>query len=557
MSDHVNTIKVNVEGVIQEVEKGISLLELSRRFKHNNGLDILAAKVNNKIRDLHNRLQHDCTVKFVDLSSEDGNRIYKRSLFFILMKAVKELFPERKLSIRHSLSRGTYCEIHGIQPLTEADVKKIQEKMREIVRQEIPMVKHTVSLQEAREIFTRTGDFDKVSLLKHCDKEELNIYSCGSMANYLYGYMVPHTGYLKKFELMYYPIGFILRYPDHHSPYDIPPYVENRKLFQVINEYKRWGEILDVANVGSLNEMVTNGKAGELIRISEALHEKKIVYIADKIQENASNIKLVLISGPSSSGKTTFAQRLAIHLRVNGLKPVTISLDDYFVDREHTPVDEYGEPDFEALEAIDIDLFNEQLMHLIHGKKVEIPIFNFHLGRREPKGRNLQLVNNEIIIIEGIHGLNEKLTFSIPRKNKFKIYVSALTQLSRDNYNPNSTTDTRLIRRMVRDFNFRSNSPLETFKMWPSVRRGEMKNIFPFQEQADVMFNSALVYELSALKRYALPLLEQIDQSHEEYSEARRLISFLRYFLPLPQEEIDKIPNTSIIREFIGGNVLY
>ncbi|MDK2798460.1 MAG: uridine kinase [Clostridiales bacterium] len=560
MEKNCSTITINVIDPSKSlsskvsVAKGTSLLELTHLVQYNKGLDILAGKVDNKMKDLNFKLEEDSQVQFIDLSSEDGVRVYKRSLFFILMKAVKELYPQRKLKIRHSISRGTYCEIYGESPITEPDIKKIEEKMKEIVAQKIPMTKSIVPLKEAQQIFSQSGDYDKVSLLKHCKKETLSIYNCGDMVNYLYGYLVPHTGYIQKFELMYYAPGFILRYPDHHSPEEIPEFEENRKLFQIINEYKKWGEILNVSHVGSLNDIIAAGNAKDLIHISEALHEKKIAYIADMIRENAQDIKIVLISGPSSSGKTTFAHRLAIHLRVNGLKPVTISLDDYFVNREYTPRDENGEPDFEALEAIDIKLFNEHLNNLIKGKEVEIPIFNFHTGCRQPKGRKLQLKEDQIIVIEGIHGLNERLTLSIPRKNKFKIYVSALTQLSLDDYNPISTTDTRLIRRIVRDFNFRSNSALRTLEMWRSVRRGEIKNIFPFQEQADVMFNSALVYELAVLKNYALPLLEEIDRTQELYSEVRRLIDFLSYFIPI---STDDIPSTSIIREFIGGSSLY
>ncbi|WHH59069.1 nucleoside kinase [Petroclostridium sp. X23] len=547
-------IKVNLEQTQIEVKKGTTLLELGRLYKHDTPLDILAGKVDNKIKDLHYKLDNDCTVQFVDLSSGDGVRVYKRSLFFILKMAVRELYPDRKLSIRHSISRGTYCEIYGESSITEIEVHAIEEKMKSMISQEIPIYKNVITLEEAKEIFYKSEDYDKVSLLEHCKKDTISLYKCGDMSNYLYGYLVPHTGYIKKFDLMFYTPGFIIRYPDMHSPNDIPSFEESRKLFTVLDEYKRWGEILDVSHVGSLNKTIDSGGARDVIHISEALHEKKIAYIADMIEKGREDIKVVLISGPSSSGKTTFAHRLAIHLKVNGFKPVTISLDDYFVDREHTPIDEDGKPDFEALEAIDIQLFNKQLSMLINGQEVEIPIFNFHLGRREPHGRKLKLDNNQIAIIEGIHGMNEKLTASIPRKNKFKVYVSALTQLGLDNYNPISTTDTRLIRRMVRDYNFRSNSALRTLEMWGSVRRGETRNIFPFQEQADVMFNSALVYELSVLKKYAMPLLESIDRSCEFYSEARRLLDFLSYFLPI---EPDDIPTISIMREFIGGSSLY
>ncbi len=548
------SIHVSIDGEAKKAHKGITLLEVSKTIQKSENLDVLAAKVDNKIQDLRYKLEKDCKVEFIYLSSDDGSKIYKRSLFFILMKAAKELFPERKLSIRHSLSRGTYCELTGESQLQESEVNELENKMRDIVTRNTPIVRQTINVQEASKIFEETKDKEKISLLKYYNKETLSIYSCGSLESYLYGCLVPDTGYLKKFELMYYPEGFILRYPDQYSPIEIPAYEKNNKLFQVLNEYKRWGEILNVSHIGGLNEIIATGNAGDLIRVSEALHEKKIANIADMIKEKEEDLKIVLISGPSSSGKTTFAKRLAIHLRVNGLKPVNVSLDDYFVDREFTPKDENGEYDFEAVEAIDIALFNQHLGDLVKGKEVEIPTFNFHIGRREKKGKKLKLSEGGIVIIEGIHGLNERLTYSIPRKNKFKIYVSALTQLSRDGYNPISTTDNRLIRRMVRDFNFRSNSPLRTLKMWPSVRRGEMKNIFPFQEQADVMFNSALVYELAVLKDYVVPLLERIKPTSEYYSEARRLISFLRFFLPISPEEI---PNTSIMREFIGSSVLY
>lgn len=534
--------------------RGVTLLELLNLLKYKNDLDVLAGKVNNKIKDLNTVLEQDCTVEFIDLSSEDGVRVYKRSLFFVLIMAVKELYPDRKLSIRHSISRGTYCKLYGEQPMTETDVKRIHEKMKELIEQQVPIVKDSESIQKAKELFEKAGDHDKVELLKYCPKETLSLYTCKNMVNYLYGCLVPHTGYVKQFELMHYAPGFILRYPDKQSPHEVPPYEENRKLFEILAEHRRWGEILGVSDVGSLNEFIASGRQNEVIQISEALHEKKIGYIADLVKERVPDIKIALISGPSSSGKTTFAHRLAIHLRVNGLIPMTISLDDYFIDREHTPRDEFGKPDYEALEAIDVTMFNDHLSRLIQGEEVEIPIFNFHLGQREPQGRKLKIREGQIVIIEGIHGLNEKLTAAIPKQNKFKIYVSALTQLSLDHHNPISTTDTRLVRRMVRDFNFRSSSALRTFEMWPSVRRGEIKNIFPYQEQADVMFNSALPYELAVLKKYAVPLLEGVSASETDYSEARRLIDFLTYFLPV---EPDTVPPTSIMREFIGGSSLY
>lgn len=553
MAGNIEKINISIGDTSLSVEKGVSLMELSRLIKSEVSLDILAAKVNNKVRDLNFKILDDSDIEFIDITKTDGLLVYKRSLFLLMLKASQDLFPDKKLNIRHSLSRGTYCELNGTKTLEETDVKQLEDRMRQLARGKFPLIRRVVTIDEARNIFKEKGDTDRLRLLKYYDKETLSIYSLEDMTSYLYGYLVPDTGYLRSFELKYYNQGFILRYPDNYSPFEIPDYEENSKLFNVINEYKNWGEILGVADVSSLNEHISSGQSGDLIRVSEAFHEKKIVYIADIIKSKASQLKIVLISGPSSSGKTTFAERLAIHLRVNGLKPLTISLDDYFVERRYTPIDENGEPDFEALEAIDTTLFNEHLNLLISGEEVEVPKYNFNTGKRDSLGKRMKMASNGIIIIEGIHGLNEKLTYAIPRKNKFKIYISALTQLSKDYGTPISTTDTRLIRRMVRDYKFRSNPPIETLKMWHSVRRGEMKNIFPFQEQADVMFNSALVYELSVLKQYALPLLENIEEEHEQYSEARRLISFLSFFVPVGVEEI---PGTSIIREFVGGSQL-
>ena len=545
------TVKVGYNNKTIEVAKDSSILDFINKLDIQKDLDIIAAKVDNKIKDLHYKISNDCTIEFLDIRTDDGMRIYKRGLFFVLMKAVKQLFPRRVLNIRHSLGRGTYCEIYGADYLTKEDIETIQDRMCKIISENIPMISSTVSIDKAKQMFEKTGDYDKVSLLKHSDKNTLSIYNCGEMSTYLYGYLVPHTGYLKGFELMYYPPGFILRYPDKNSPDKIPEYEEQKKLFDVLNEHKRWAEILHVSHVGSLNEMIASGKINDLIHVSEALHERKIDYIADLIKKQSDDIRIILISGPSSSGKTTFAQRLAVSLKTNNLESFPISLDNYFVNREDTPLHDDGKPDFEALEAIDLKLFNEQLNDLLEGKKVKMPVYSFNDGCRKDEGIKVKLKDKQIMIIEGIHALNEKLTYFIPKKNKYKIYISALTQLSLDNYNPISTTDTRLIRRMVRDNKYRSNPAIGTLKMWDSVRQGEVKNIFPFQEEADIMFNSALIYELAILKDYAIPLLEGIDNTSEYYSEARRLIDFLSYFIPVSPENV---PSTSILREFIGGS---
>lgn len=556
MSDiDINLIKVTFpNGEEKNVPEGISLAELSKEYQKDFISTIIAAKVNNDIKELNFSLNESARVEFLDLTNDDGMRIYRRSLYFILIKAVNDLYPDSKVVISHTISKGIYCEIRGNKGIDEDVVKKIEARMWELVNAEIPFVKRVMSADEARELFEKSGRLDRYRAIEHRRKPYVTIYSCNGFDDYFYGYMAPHTGFIKKFTLKYYSPGLIMSYPEKCKPNDLPQFKEQKKLFNIFNEYKRWGHILDVENVGSLNNIIKAGQACDFIRISEALHEKKIAQIADMITNNENKKRVVLISGPSSSGKTTFAHRLAIQLRVNGLKPVTISLDDYFVDRELTPKDENGDYDFEALEAIDLELFNKHLSELVCGNEVEIPIFNFTNGCRESRGRKLKIDDNQLLIIEGIHGLNEKLTVSIPKESKFKVYVSALTSMNIDDHNRIPTTDTRLIRRIVRDFQFRGSTAINTLKRWPSVRRGEEKNIFPFQEEADVMFNSSLIYELCVLKTLAEPLLSEITQSYEEYSEARRLIEFLGYFLEIESKEI---PLNSIIREFIGGSCFY
>jgi len=536
------------------VPKGTTLLELSRRFASLHSEVIIAAKVNNDIRELTYELHSDCSVRFIDLTEEDGMRIYRRSLYFIFMKAANDLFPDRRVIISHAISKGLFCELRGDSELTPEEVRLIEKRMREIADQAIPFLKRELPLSEAEALFESSGRMDRYHAIEHRNRELVTIYDCGGMDDYFYGYMAPDTGYIKVFGLKYYQGGLIIRFPDKSAPRELPEFVEQEKLFNIYLEFKKWGRILEVENVGALNDIVKDGRAAEIIRISEALHEKKLASIADMISGSGHKKRIILVSGPSSSGKTTFAQRLSIQLRVNGLKPVTISLDDYFVNREETPRDENGEYDYEALEAIDVRLFNKQLNELISGREVELPIFNFATGSREPVGKKLQIGEDHVLIIEGIHGLNDKLTSEIPTDSKFKIYVSALTSMNIDDHNRIPTTDNRIIRRIVRDHQFRGSSAVSTIKRWPSVRRGEEKNIFPFQESADVMFNSAMMYELGVLKTYAEPLLREIDNSAEEYSEARRLIEFLSYFLPIDSKDV---PANSIIREFIGGSCFY
>lgn len=552
---NINTITIRFDGgKSAEVDAGTTLLELGNRYGEGCRSKIVAAKVNNEIKELSHAVYEDCKVTFVDLTDEDGMRIYRRSLYFILIKAAYDVLPERRVVISHSISKGLYCEIRGEKDLTEQEVSKIESRMRELVKAEIPFSKREVSLEEAKRICEKAGRMDRFHAVEYRNKPYVTLYECSGYIDYFYGYMVPHTGYIQVFDLKYYPPGLIVTFPEKSNPEQPPEFREQKKLFSVYMEHKHWLNILGVANVGALNNIIKSGQVCDLIRISEALQEKKVAQIADEIVSSKNRKRVVLISGPSSSGKTTFANRLSIQLRVNGVKPATISLDDYFVNRDCTPRDVTGDYDFEALEAIDIKLFNENLAALIQGEEVEIPVYNFASGCREKIGVKKRIQEDQLLVIEGIHGLNERLTASISRDSKFKIYVSALTSMNIDDHNRIPTTDSRLIRRIVRDHQFRGSSALNTIKRWPSVRRGEEKNIFPFQEEADTMFNSALIFELGVLKTLAEPLLAQIDNTSPDYSEARRLLEFLSYFLPIDSKEI---PMNSILREFIGGSCFY
>lgn len=543
------------DGTKEKYPAGISLLELSQKKQYLYKTLIVAAKVNMDLKELFYRLEEDARVNFLDLTSQDGIRIYQRSLIFVLIKAARDLFPERQLWVEHSLGRGIYCELHGEQALTKNEVNQIKGRMKEIVQQDLPIKKDKLTTKEAIDIFNSNKEFSKVNLLRYRKDNLINMYTLEDYSNYFYGFMVPSTGLLKNFDLKFYLPGLILLKPTIECSGKVASFIEQKKLFSVFRKYEQWGEILEVNDVAVLNESIETGKINELIRVAEANHEKKISRIADEIYKNIDHKKIILIAGPSSSGKTTFANRLSTHLRINGLKPIAISLDDYFVDREFTPIDENGEYDFESIEAIDIGLFNDQLINLIQGQEVHVPQFNFVTGKREYNGRILKLKKNEPIIIEGIHGLNERLTKEIPQENKYKIYISALTQLNVDQHNRIPTTDTRLIRRMVRDYKYRSNDAIRTMKLWPSVRRGEEKNIFPYQEEADVMLNSALFYELAVLKKYAEPLLREIPQESPYFSESKRLLKFLKYFLSIEDES--SILQNSILREFIGGNIYH
>ncbi len=513
--------------------------------------DIVGVRIENKVYGLQENVPVTENMQFVTLREKEGERIYEHSLVFLLCMASKILFPEGRLVVEHSISEALFLTFRFDRPLNKKDVRRIEEKMRELVEKDLPIRKKLVNKKEAIKICRKNGNLSKIKLIETLKKEKFTIFICGDFEDWIPGPLVPSTSYLEKFSLRHYSPGFILRYPVARSYPDYPPFVELPKLFLVFHEHEKWGEILGFHNLGSLNELIKQGNAEDIINVSEALHEKKIAMIADEITHRILPPKIVLIAGPSASGKTTFAKRLSIHLRVNGWKPHSISIDDYFVERDKTPKDEEGNYDFECIEAVDIEFFNSQLLALLDGKEVELPKFNFKEGKRVLSGKKIRLGKRGILIIEGIHGLNERLTPHVPKHLKFKIYVSALTQLNIHDHYRISTSDTRLIRRIIRDNAYRGHLPEDTISMWAKVRKGEEKNIFPFQEEADVMFNSALTYEQAVLKKFAMPLLKSIPPTHPSHAKAYELLEFLSYFHEIPAE---LVPKNSIIREFIGGS---
>ncbi|MDY3368883.1 nucleoside kinase [Zhenhengia yiwuensis] len=548
-------VSVNLkDGKVVQVLKGTTFMQLIEQLQVKHTSPIVCARVGNVLRELCSTIEEPLEeVSFVDLTEKDGMRIYQRTSTFLLIVAVQKCFPSTTVLVNHHIAGGYFCEFDKHLECTSEHLQVIEDYMHSLVEKELPIQKSTLSVDEALRQFKVLDMPDKEALFKYRRTSTVNLYELDGIKNYFYGYMMPNTKEVRLFKLVPYAHGFILLFPNEQNPVELAHFVPQPKLSHVFKESENWARILDVDIVASLNNLITEGKLPDLIRVSEALHEKKIAQIADSISQH-SKVRLVLIAGPSSSGKTTFAQRLCIQLRVNGLKPHVISIDDYFVDRENTPRDEYGEYDFEALEAIDIKLFNEHMARLIVGETVEIPRFNFKTGKREYKGHTITLEEEDVLVIEGIHGLNEKLSYAIPKENKFKVYVSCLTQLNVDYHNRIPTTDTRLIRRMVRDYQYRGLSAEQTLAQWASVRRGENKNIFPFQEEADVMFNTVLLYELAVLKNKAEPLLFGIDRRSPYYSEAKRLLKFLEYFLAAGTEGI---PYNSIIREFVGGSCFH
>lgn len=539
-------------GSQKQVEKGTKLIDLAKEFQDQHETPIVLARVNNIYKELGSSIKEDLShVEFLDLYTKDGIRVYQRSATFLMIAATRNIAPHVNIRVNHHINGGYFCELENEEDLTHDFILSVKNEMIRIIKADMKINKKSITLDAALKLFEENEMFDKKRLFKYRRASRVNIYELNGSKSYFYGYMVPSTGYIKAFDIIPYNNGFVLQFPDEKSPLNISTFMPEPKLSSIFKESEKWARIMEVDTVGALNDTISKGNVRDLILISEALHEKKIAQIADRITALKEKIGVILVAGPSSSGKTTFAERLAIQLRVSGMKPHPISVDDYFVDREHTPRDEDGNLDFESIEAIDVELFNQHMLQLLAGDVVEIPTFNFITGTREYKGNKLQLATDDILIVEGIHGLNEKLSHSIPRENKFKIYISCLTQLNIDYHNRISTTDTRLIRRMIRDYSHRGMSPERTLELWPLVRRGEQKNIFPFQEEADVMFNSALIYELAALKQKIEPLLFQVDRSSEYFSEAKRILKFLEYFLVV--DTVD-IPVNSIVREFVGGS---
>jgi uridine kinase len=538
----------------REFPEGSSLLDIYNGFNLAMPYGPVSAKVNNKVESLDFRVYYNKDIEFLDIANSSGMRTYVRSLFFILVKAVEELYPQGSISLEHPISKGYFCKLHIDRTIGLDDVQRIKQKMQEIIAADIPYTRTESHTEEVVRLFEKRGMMDKARLLDTYGQLYSYYYQLGDTVDCYYSSLVPSTGYIRLFDIVKYYDGLLLRIPSRENPTKLKEVVKQEKMLEVFQEYHRWNQILGISTVGDLNVACNHGHATDLINVSEALQEKKIAQIADEIthrNQDGKRVKLVLISGPSSSGKTTFSKRLSIQLMTNGLKPYPISLDDYFVNRNDTPLDENGKHDFESLYAVDLPFFEEQLTTLLNGGEVELPRYNFTTGKREMSGKKLRIDEHMILIIEGIHALNPALTPHIPNENKYKVYVSALTTILLDNHNYIPTTDNRLLRRIIRDYKYRNYSAEETIARWPSVRAGEEKWIFPYQENADAMFNSALLFELAVLKDYVEPVLRKVPNRCPEYSEAHRLLRFLNYFVSVQDKEL---PPTSLLREFLGGS---
>ena len=538
----------------REFPEGTSLIDIYRELGLNMPYGPISAKVNNKVENLNFRVYYNKDIEFLDITIASGMRTYVRSLCFILVKAVDDLYPCGTISLEHPVSKGYFCKLHIDRTIGLDDVSRIKKRMQEIINEDLPITRYEQRTEDVIKIFQERGMTDKVKLLSTSGKLYSFYYRLGDTLDCYYSSLVPSTGYIKKFDIVKYYDGLLLQIPNKNNPEKIEELIKQEKMLEVFQEHHRWNEILGISTVGDFNIACNEGHAIDLINVSEALQERKIVKIADEIaarQVDENRVKIILISGPSSSGKTTFSKRLSIQLMTNGLKPYPISLDDYFVNRDNTPLDENGNHDFESLYAVDLPFFKKQLDTLLEGGEVELPKFNFSSGMRESSGIKFRLEDNMILILEGIHALNPELTPNIPVENKYKIYVSALTTILLDKHNYIPTTDNRLLRRIIRDSKYRGSSAESTIARWPSVRAGEEKWIFPYQENADAMFNSALLFELAVIKDHIEPILRKVPNNCPEYSEAHRLLHFLSYFVSIQDTEL---PPTSLLREFLGGS---
>lgn len=546
-------IKLTVNGVQKEYPKGITFLELSKEYQHTFAHEILLALQDYSVKELFQKITCDCTVQFLTIQEDAGRKCYMRGLTLVMLKAFHEVLGADQIEnilVEYSIGDGYYCDFIGKIALTEQIIQQVKQKMQQFIEQDLPFVKSKIQTEEAMERFEQYGMHEKQKLLHYRRLSKANVYQLGKFENYFYGPMPHRTGVLKQFDLFLYEQGFILLLPGKEDPKKIGPFAPKQKLFQTLQESNAWGHKMDVDTIGALNDAVARGNIHNLILVQEAFQEKKIAEIAEQIKQRQDK-KIILIAGPSSSGKTTFSHRLSVQLQTLGLKPHPIEVDNYFVDRENTPKDAFGNYDYESLQAIDVEQFNQDMRDLLDGKEVHLPFFNFQLGKREYRGNYKKLGKDDILVIEGIHALNGALSYTLEREREFKIYISALTQINIDEHNRIPSTDGRLLRRIVRDARTRGTTAKETIAMWPSVRRGEEKNIFPYQEDADIMFNSALIYELCILKQYAEPALFGIERNCKEYTEAKRLLKFLDYVIGISSEEV---PTNSILREFIGNS---
>ena len=543
-------MKITYKNELIKCKKGTPIFDVMKNQIEENKYKVVGAKFNNEYESLDYKINEDGKLDLIDISMKEGTKIYRRTLVYIMGMAFSEVCPDALLTVDYQLSNEMFCEIDNMEVNKEL-IEKVKAKMQEIIKQDLPIQRKTMTRGEAKEFFDKTGTIRGKLQLDLKQNRKIYMYFCNNYYNYSYGILANTTGKIEVFDLMQYKNGFLIRYPSTTSIAKIPKHLKTKKLEWALNEYKEIYKTLSVNTVYKLNKAILEDKTKDIVMLSEVLHEKNIAKIADKIAKN-KKIKIILIAGPSSSGKTTFAQRLGIELRLNGFKPVNVSVDDYFVERSETPLDENGEYDFDCLEAVDLKLFNNHLTKLLKGEEIDMPEFDFLEGTKKYKDKKIKLADDEILIIEGIHCLNEQLTKQVPQEQKYKIYISALTVLNMDYYNRISTTDNRLIRRIVRDYKFRGYSAKETLNEWHKVNRGEEKNIFPYQEEADAIFNTSLIYELAALKPIIMPLLQDIKKTEPEYAEAKKLINILKYFEPIPEEYV---PRNSLLREFIGGSI--